>query len=957
FSAYHHQQAQPVARPSFKQALHALKKRPSAQHISKFWKTYLEGYDTKLFFSNMLHDSMEIKKHELTMDGNGLEHFARHNSVTKASVIYAAFGLLLQRYLNTSDIVFGTTVSDRDAALAGMDKVIGNFINTIPMRLSVDDGQTLGEVVHAVNAGLLERNAYNNTSYYEIRDLLKLKPEDQLFDALLVVENYPLDVDKINCNPGFNLKLKSVYENTSFPLVVCVFFEPGLRIELAWKEGYMEEGFARTFAIHFQRLLQQVITESEAEVQSVSLLSEEDLNELVEQYNNTDAPYPKDKTIIELFEEQVQQTPDAIAIKYDNKQLSYEELNNYANHVAAYLREVKGLTTGDLAGVLLPRDEHLIPVILGILKTGAAYVPIDTEYPAHRVNAIIEASGLKVLVSRENLDTLYNYPSTPVINHAGSNDLAYIIYTSGSTGTPKGVMITNQSLVNYISFAAKQYVGRGRSVFPLYTSISFDLTVTSVFTPLVTGNTIVIFNEQGFVIEKVLANKDINVIKATPSHLKIVRDSSKINPLPGDAVRTFIIGGEELSAQLAKDIHNKFHGRVKIYNEYGPTEATVGCMIHQFDVTEDTATVPIGVPVQNARIYVLDKDLHPVPKGCSGEIYISGDGIAKGYLGNEGLTAEKFIKGLKGNIMYCTGDLARWLPGNKLEFLGRIDEQVKLRGYRIELTEIENHLRSYEGIREVAVTVKEKNGEKSLAAWYVADTEIQDLRSFLSQKLPAYMVPAYFTRLKALPLTANGKLDKKALPDPAVTPVIQAAPTGEAEKKLLQIWSEVLGHNSISIHSNFFDIGGDSLKLLTVSSKIKTLLDKDVQVTDLTFYPTIASLAKFIEPPVQTVVEQTPEIIEQTTSSIAVIGMAGRFPGAQDINAFWENLAAGKELIVRGENRGNIINAKAHLEGYDLFDPGFFQYTPADAATMDPQIRIFHECVWEALENAGYVPN
>jgi polyketide synthase PksJ len=988
FSAYRQlsggDAVQSFARPSYKQVLQALRKRPSGHHIASFWNKYLQAYDIKLFF-NTKQNTTQINKCGLAIPGNGLDNFAMQHNVTKASVIYAAFGLLLQQYLNTNDIVFGTTVSDRDAALSGIEKVMGNFINTIPLRLQSNDEDTLAVVVRTVHAELLERSTYNSTSYYEIRELLKLKQDEQLFDTLLVVENYPLDEAKINCNDDFTVGLNAVYEHTSFPLVVSVFFEPQLRVELAWKAGYMEHDFAQTLAEHFGKLLNQVIEHSDAQVQSISLLSENEIHQLVEEFNNTSRPYPKNKTIVELFEEQAERTPDAVAIKYGRKQLSYAALNHYADRVAAYLREMKGINKNDLAGLLLERDEHLVPVILGVLKAGAAYVPIDPEYPPHRVSAIVTASGLKVLLTRSNLlnaqfdtdivdldrdlDVMYNYPSAPASSLAGGKDLAYIIYTSGSTGAPKGVMITHQSLVNYISWAAEKYAGEQAPVFPLYTSISFDLTVTSIFTPLITGGTIVVFNdrETGFVIEKVLGNKEINVIKATPSHLKIVRDSNKITASLNDPVRTFIVGGEELSTQLANDIHGKFHGRVKIYNEYGPTEATVGCMIHLFDPNEKYTTVPIGVPAQNTRIYVLNKHLHAVPNGCTGELYIAGDGLAKGYLGSKELTSQKFIKDpfVKGGRMYRTGDLARRLPSGKLEFLGRADEQVKLRGFRIELTEIENHLRSYEGIREAAVLVKEKNNDKFLAAWYVADNEIPlaDIKSYLQRNLPAYMMPAYFIRVKSLPLTANGKLDKRALPDPTPAPVaMHAKPTGETEAKLLQIWSEVLGQEHISIHSNFFDIGGDSLKLLTVSSKIKNVLGKDVQVTDLTFYPTIASLAKFIDPAVeaaQPAVQEVTEVAPPEKQAIAVIGMAGRFPGANDIEGFWENLAAGKELIVRGENRtgrNNVINAKGMLQGYDLFDTEFFEYSPADAAMMDPQIRVFHECVWEALENAGYAP-
>jgi polyketide synthase PksJ len=980
------------SKPTYKEVFHAIRKQLSGQQANNYWNKYLEGYDVKLFFNgnnNLPGGNGQIKKVVFTHSAIELENYTKEQKVTKASVIYAAFGILLQKYLDTPDIVFGTTVSDRDAALPGMEEVMGNFINTIPLRLSVENGQSLSDIVKTVSNDLAVRSEYNHTSYYDIRNLLKLKPGEQLFDTLVVIENYPLDEALINCNDDFTVKLSSVYENTSFPLVVSVFFEQELRIEFAWKAGYMDDDFAGALAKHFGKILRHVTENGNSPVQPVSLFSEEEVYEITTEFNKTDASYPNDTTIIDLFEKQVQKSPEAIAIKYGNRQISFYELNQQAERIAAWLQEVKGVIRGDLVGLLLERDEYLVPVILGVLKAGAAYIPIDPGYPLHRINAIIAAAELKVLISGKkipgismpltgevsepvtDLDSIFNYTGIVKDISVSSKDLVYIIYTSGSTGVPKGVMITHQSLVNYITWAANKYIDYEKAVFPLYTSISFDLTVTSIFTPLITGGTIVIYNDhaKGFVIEKVLANSEVNIIKLTPSHLRIIRDSNNITCLPDAGIRTFIVGGEELSTQLAKDIYNKFQGRVNIYNEYGPTEATVGCMIYKFDPAEEYATVPIGIPVNNTQLYILNRHKQPVPKGSAGELYISGDGIAKGYIANQELTREKFLPNLfvEGRQMYKTGDLARMLYNGNLEFLGRIDDQVKLRGFRIELMEIENLLRTYPGIQEAVVAVKEKGEEKVLAAWFVSENEITaaGIKSFLLQQLPSYMVPAWFVRIKNLPLTSNGKLDKKALPNPVAEPVTgSVVPKGETEEKLLKIWADVLGHDDISVHSNFFDIGGDSLKLLTVSSRIKTILGKDVQVTDLTYYPTIADLAKFINPERSTqeqVAEvKTPAIRSNTTvSDIAVIGMAGRFPGAHDIDTFWENLASGKELIIRKQNTTSdtsIIKAKGFLEGYDLFDAEFFQYIPADAAMMDPQIRIFHECVWEALENAGYAP-
>ncbi len=982
------------AKPTYKEVFQALQKRAGGEGVTPYWKGYLEEYEVQPFFGANRKGTVngQIETLVVKMPIEKLDGFSRQYHVTKAAIVYSAFGLLLQKYLNTQDIVFGTTVSDREAGIAGMEEVMGNFINTIPLRLKADGNTTLLEVVNQVGKDLAGRNDYNHTSYAEIKDILKLKPGEDLFDTLVVVENYPLNEELINSNDDFRIHLDTVYEHTSLPLVVTVFFKEVLEIGFAWKPTVADKVLMGAMATHFGRLIELITEEPESTLASMAILSAGETNELVKGYNSTQRNYNKKETIVGLFEKQVIKTPDHIALEYGEVRLSYYELEGNANRIATYLREVKGVQPGDLVGLLLERDEHLVPVILGILKAGAAYVPIDPGYPTERINLIIEDGGVKLLVSRkrllaapevmgtgmvdldECLGDIYSHESKKQVEGAGPKDLAYVIYTSGSTGKPKGVMIEHRSLVNYITWAAASYLDGEPAAFPLFTSISFDLTVTSIFTPLITGNKIVVFddNEKNTVIEKVLGHKEVNVIKLTPSHLKVVRESNRVAPTGKEQFKTFIVGGEDFPAQLAKDIYEKFNGRVKLYNEYGPTEATVGCMIEQFDPAESAAAVPIGVPADNVQIYLLDGYLKPAPRGGIGEIYISGDGLAKGYLGQKELTQQKFIGHpfLKGKRLYKTGDLGCWLPSGKLTYLGRVDEQVKIRGFRIELADIERQLRQYAGMEEVVVVVNEKMGEKYLVAYYVARQEMNAgaLKSFMQEKLPAYMVPAWFVYLDQLPLTPNGKLDKKGLPEPSLsTTGERVAARDETEEKLLKIWAGILGHDQISIHSNFFDIGGDSLKLITVSSKIRTVLGKDVAVTDLTYYPTIAGLARFINPepsPVQEVAmapvnETGKEASTVEVTGIAVIGMAARLPGSANVGAFWQNLQLGKELITRKENKSGdgLIKAKAHLEGYDVFDASFFDYTPADAGVMDPQIRLFHACVWEALENAGYDPH
>jgi acyl transferase domain-containing protein/acyl carrier protein len=520
------------------------------------------------------------------------------------------------------------------------------------------------------------------------------------------------------------------------------------------------------------------------------------------------------------------------------------------------------------------------------------------------------------------------------------------------------------------------------------------MTVTSIFTPLITGNAILVYNEKEnkqILIDRIIDDNRVEVLKVTPSHLKLVGDKKIYYLCP--SIKRFIVGGEELKTSLAKKIFENFGNNIEIYNEYGPTEAAVGCMIYKFDYKKDTReSVPIGHPADNTQIYILDKNLAPIPPGIIGEIYISGDGIARGYLNQPELTEERFInfnlkrnQGHKGKglekyhlTLYRTGDLSRWLPGGAIEFLGRIDHQVKIRGFRIELREIENHLLNHPGIKEAVVTVKkDRDNENYLCGWVVMGKdrpapELSDLKTYLSQKLPHYMVPTYIIPLERLPLTRTGKVDTKTLSEAEInrSQIKQTymAPQTDVEKIIVRAWKQVLKIDKVGVDDNFFDLGGNSLSIIRLNTKLKEIFKQDIPVVTLFNYPTVGAQARYFggEAAAQPVVTTKPAV----SGDIAVIGMAGRFPGAQNIEEFWDNLKKGKESITfftdeeletLGVNPGlyhhpHYVKAKGVLESMEYFDALFFDYSAREARLMDPQLRLLHECVWEALENAGYVP-
>ncbi len=529
----------------------------------------------------------------------------------------------------------------------------------------------------------------------------------------------------------------------------------------------------------------------------------------------------------------------------------------------------KGIRSNDIVGININRSIEYVVGILGILKAGAAFLPIDVDYPKERVIYIIDDSKCKLLIT-EN-DELNEIIEVPLINpgdlsaienqskefpaETDPDKLAYVIYTSGTTGNPKGVMISHKNIVNYSTWAVSQYLQKGKeTIFSLFSSISFDLTMTSIFPPLISGNKIKIFGEEynDIIIEKLCEDNNINLLKITPTHLKLILTYKSLNKKKQENIKCLILGGEDLESKLAFAAMEYYNSDVKIYNEYGPTETTVGCMIHQFDAEEDkNRTVLIGSPIQNTQIYILDDNLNALPNRAIGEIYVSGDNVSAGYLYRDKLNQEKFIKNpfIENSLLYRTGDLAKRTSGGKIEFLGRSDNQVKISGYRIELGEIESKLCNHPDIRETVVVARtDKEGEKSICAYYISDADLKnvDLWEYLSVDLPNYMFPSYFVRIESIPFTSNGKLDKNALPAPTLEKQQSyIKPRNEIEQILANLWSEVLAvdKENISIDTNFFEIGGNSLKSIRMFNLIKSNTSFDITIAKLFTYPTIRSLA------------------------------------------------------------------------------------------------------------------
>ncbi|MGG1642432.1 non-ribosomal peptide synthase/polyketide synthase [Paenibacillus sp. NRS-1782] len=844
------------------------------EEASTYWSQYLKDYDGNTVLpegktkSQAKEAGYVLNEHVLHLGASltdKMDVVAKRNHVTVNTLMQTAWGLILQRYNASSDVVFGGVVSGRPAEIAGIENMVGLFINTVPIRVQSSKDEAFVEVMKRTQAQSLAGRAYDTYPLYEIQG--KTTQKQDLISHIMIFENYPLDeqVEQSGNQHEDNLEVANftMFEQTNYDFNLVVIPGEDIRVCIRYNAlVYEQESIARIGG-HLMQMLDQVATRPQATIEELEIVTSEERMKLLD-WGGKAHTYPSDQGLHTLFEEQVVRTPDKIAAVNGDVQVTYRELNEQANRLAATLI-AQGLRSEQVVGLLADRSVELLVAIMGVLKAGGAYVPIDPEYPQERIQYILKDSGAGILLTQSHLTELASFEGTvmeldsPHIYGDGvdnpnlpvrGNDLVYLIYTSGTTGNPKGTMINHKGIVNYIWWANKVYCAGKPTDFPLYSSISFDLTLTSIFTPLINGGLVRIYDgiDKAEVVQHILRENAVDILKLTPTHLSLIKDMT----IPAESrIQQLIVGGENLTTHLSQTITDLFGGNIKIYNEYGPTETVVGCMIHLYDPVKDTReSVPIGLPADNIYIHILDEQLRLVPLGVEGEMYIAGDGVARGYLNRPELTAEKFIRNpfaSEGN-MYRTGDLARRLPNGDIEYIGRIDHQVKIRGYRIELGEIEAKLQDIPLVEEALVVAwADAHGQKSLCAYFVADREmsVSELRNELSG-LPAYMIPSYFVQLDVMPLTPNGKLDRKALPEPnsgVKAGAAFTAPRTDVENILASIWQGVLGVPLVGIHDNFFELGGDSIKSIQVSSRLLQAGYK-LEMKDLFSYPTIAELAQ-----------------------------------------------------------------------------------------------------------------
>jgi len=831
-----------------------------------YWNDLLADYDEVAEIKPMKSiKSVEEQVDQLTASiseetSKRLMQIAASNNVTVNNIMEAAWGIVLQKYNSTDDVVFGKVVSGRNVDLKNIEKMVGLFINTVPLRVACRENTTVIELLKAVQQQSIDGNSYDYCSLADIQSQTQQKSD--LIKTLFVFENYYVDEKDIKSGEkGFQAEFESAREQTNYGISLSAYIHnEQINCKLSYNPREYDKDEIETIHKRIEKVLLQIVEKPEMKVSDINVITEEEKELIVHAFNDTKTEYPKDKTVVELFEEQVEKTPDNIAVVFEDEKLTYAELNRKANQLARKLRKL-GVKPDDFVAIMAERSMEMIVGIYGIIKAGGAYVPIDPTYPVERINYMIEDCAPKaIVVYKAVVETelsVVDLSDNKVWEESSANldrvnttsDLIYCIYTSGTTGKPKGVMIEHKSVINLCTgLINKIYCNSLVKKVALLAAYVFDASIQNIFAPLISGRSLYVISESiRLDFDKLLDYININNIDAidgTPTHLKIFKDElHKLKKL-----KVALIGGEKLESNIV-NLFNRYT-KIDIYNVYGPTEATVDSTSFKC-IGTSMSNIPIGKPISNTHIFILNAH-HLCGVGVPGELCIAGDGIARGYLNRPELTKEKFVDNPYGDgKMYRTGDLARWLPDGNIEYLGRIDDQVKIRGFRIELGEIESELLKVDKVKDAAVIAKEDdNGDKAISAYIVSDEEISvgDLRNTLGKTLPEYMIPSYIMQIEMIPVTRNGKIDKRALPEiEAKSEREYIAPRNEIEEKVAGVFEEILGVEMVGVKDSFFELGGHSLRATRTINRIEAETGVRLPLNTMFANPTVEGLSHLVK--------------------------------------------------------------------------------------------------------------
>ncbi|MBS1518086.1 MAG: amino acid adenylation domain-containing protein [Bacteroidetes bacterium] len=849
----------------------------------KFWKSELKGMSSPTpMITDRNEKSGEIKDIEIKLSEGltaDLNLFVRKNKLTMNSVIQGVWAFILSKYRNEKDVMFGGTVSGRNPLLKGIESMVGLFINTLPVRINISDDEEILTWLSELQSKQVERDQFSYSALVDIQEWSEIARGTQLFENILVFENYPVDKKLEEGIAGIKIRNLKAFERTNFPLTVLIAPGNELTIHIAFETAKFTDDFIRRILSHFRSLIEQIINDPSGKLSGLSLMDEQEKDLILFERNKTVRDLDN-KCVHRLFEDAVKNYSDETALESGKGKLSYRELNERSNQLAHFLIK-KDIRPDDKIGISISRSAEMIIALLGILKSGAAYVPIDPSFPKERIDYLIKDSGIKILITSSELSDRFEDGNFIRINidkeknildkesrtdpdtNVNPDHLAYVIYTSGSTGKPKGVLMMHKSLSNLLNWQMTGHeFNKGFRVLQ-FTTLSFDVSFQEIFSTWISGGTLVMLTEEErkdlSEVVSIIKKKKIRRIFLPFVALQGISEIYSSSGIKDLELKEVITAGEQV--QITPALINFFKGLSDFVfsNHYGPSEAHV---VTSYTFSRDTSEwpehPPIGKPIYNNRIYILDSKLQPVPDGVTGDLYIGGISLVRGYLDRPELTRDKFTEDpfIKGERIYHTGDLARYIENGDIEFLGRADNQIKLRGYRIELGEIENVISEFGGIKNVAVISKEfVKGDKRLFAYIVAPgsngSDKEPLRAFLKSRLPDYMIPQDFIFIKEMPLTGTGKVDLKALPEPEISKSDRnseyAVPKDPLELQLVNIWEKVLGIKNIGVRDNFFELGGHSLLAMRVFGYIEKLTGKKLALSTLFNSPTIEQLASILK--------------------------------------------------------------------------------------------------------------